>query len=98
MNLHEQEERDFHVSTDAEWDRFDTELGAYNRNDTQRAWILSDRDCWYRNPFYVGPPVPHPEDCHFDEDEGRFVPTERPINDAIDIVVSDKDPEDEIPF
>lgn len=26
------------------------------------AWILSDRDAWYRNPFYVGPPVPHPED------------------------------------
>lgn len=28
----------------------------------ERAWILSDRDVWYRNPFYQGPPVPPPED------------------------------------
>lgn len=28
----------------------------------ERAWILSDFDAWYRNPFYNGPPVPHPED------------------------------------
>ena len=27
-----------------------------------RPWILSDRDVWYRNPFYTGPAVPHPED------------------------------------
>jgi hypothetical protein len=26
------------------------------------AWILSDRDVWYRNPFYRGPEVRHPED------------------------------------
>jgi hypothetical protein len=26
------------------------------------AWILSDRDVWYRNPFYRGPPQPHPDD------------------------------------
>lgn len=26
------------------------------------AWILSDRDVWYRNPYYKGPPQPHPED------------------------------------
>jgi hypothetical protein len=26
------------------------------------AWILSDRDVWYANPFYRGPAVPHPED------------------------------------
>lgn len=26
-----------------------------------RAWILSDRDVWYPNPYYVGPVVPHPE-------------------------------------
>lgn len=25
-------------------------------------WLLSDRDTWERNPHYVGPPVPHPED------------------------------------
>lgn len=28
----------------------------------ERAWILSDRDVWYPNPFYRGKPVRHPED------------------------------------
>lgn len=28
----------------------------------ERAWICSDRDAWYPNPFYTGPAVPHPED------------------------------------
>lgn len=28
------------------------------------AWILSDRDVWYRNPYYMGVPQPHPEDCN----------------------------------
>lgn len=28
----------------------------------ERAWISSDRDAWYRNPFYEGPLMPHPED------------------------------------
>lgn len=30
-----------------------------------RPWILSDRDVWYRNPFYTGHPdasLRHPED------------------------------------
>ena len=27
----------------------------------QHAWICSDRDVWYKNPHYKGPPVPHPE-------------------------------------
>lgn len=26
-----------------------------------RAWILTDRDCWYANPHYTGAPLPHPE-------------------------------------
>lgn len=30
--------------------------------DTARAWVLSDRDVWYANPYYIGPRVPHPED------------------------------------
>lgn len=33
------------------------------------AWILSDRDVWYRNPFYSGPPQPHPEDYRPEEDD-----------------------------
>lgn len=38
------------------------ELG---REHPDRAWILSDRDVWYPNPFYQGEPVSHPYD---DED------------------------------
>ena len=34
-----------------------------------RAWILTHRDAWYPNPFYSGPPVPHPEDDYAYEDE-----------------------------
>lgn len=33
----------------------------------EQAWILSDRDVWYANPFYSGPPQPHPEDDYGDE-------------------------------
>lgn len=67
MNVQEREELDFYPASAAEWDRFDTYLGAANNNDTQSAWLLSDRDVWYKNPFYVGPPQPHPEDYHFDD-------------------------------
>lgn len=31
-------------------------------------WILSDRDVWYRNPAYRGPPQPHPDDEPLDLD------------------------------
>ena len=49
----------FHYSTDAEWDHAAAiERGAA---DPTRAWICTDRDAWYPNPFYVGPPQPHPE-------------------------------------
>ena len=53
------DDRDFHYSSDAEWDRAEArELGALH---PERAWILTDRDVWHPNPFYKGPPVPHPE-------------------------------------
>ncbi len=32
------------------------------REDPTACWVLSDRDVWYRNPFYSGPMQPHPED------------------------------------
>lgn len=32
------------------------------RENTDRAWLLHDCDVWIANPFYVGDPVPHPED------------------------------------
>lgn len=39
------------------------------RSDSE--WILSDRDVWYRNPFYTGPKGRHPEDndeCYNDDE------------------------------
>jgi len=59
FNIQAQEEAEFHRSTDAEWDRED----ARERGETtpDRAWVLSDRDVWYPNPYYKGPAVPHPE-------------------------------------
>ena len=54
--------------TDAEVDHFDAVLHAEISGDT-RAWILSDRDVWYRNPYYTGPPQRHPEDYDYPEEE-----------------------------
>ncbi len=51
--------RDCLPSTTAELDRDDANLAGRSR--TKQAWILSDRDVWYRNPYYVGPPVQHPD-------------------------------------
>ena len=74
-----QEERDFHASSESEWDRFDAELGAYNRGDTQSEWLLSDRDVWYRNPHFTGTPTKgHPED---DREETIEVYSEPPADE-----------------
>ena len=55
----------FTYSSDTEWDRAEAyELGAA---DPTRAWICTDRDVWHPNPFYRGPPVPHPEDYEFND-------------------------------
>ena len=67
MNIQEQEERDFHHSTAAEWDRAEAyDLGAA---DPDVAWVLTDRDVWHANPYYVGPEVPHPEDDRYTDDD-----------------------------
>ncbi len=59
MLIHPDDEG-FTYSTDAEWDREGArDIG---REQPDRAWILSDRDVWYANPFYCGPAVRHPED------------------------------------
>lgn len=51
---------DFLYSSEAEWDRAEArEKGAANPDS---AWVLTDRDVWHANPFYKGPPVPHPEE------------------------------------
>jgi hypothetical protein len=52
--------RDCQPSSAAELDRDDATLAGHSR--TKQAWILSDRDVWYRNPYYIGPPVRHPDD------------------------------------
>jgi hypothetical protein len=58
----EQEERDFHVATEGEWDQAGAhQIGCLYPD---RAWINSDRDVWYANPYYKGPAQPHPEDDH----------------------------------
>jgi hypothetical protein len=61
---------------DHEEDRLATPTEAcreYARNvgaeQPDRAWILTDYDTWERNPFYHGPPAPHPEDDFGPEDE-----------------------------
>jgi len=76
------EDRDFHYSSDTEWDRAEAyELGALNPD---RAWISTGRDVWHKNPFYHGPPVRHPED---DYDEDDFIGPHLPYSSK-----------DEIPF
>ena len=49
----------------AEADRhYAMELG---RESPEMAWVLSDRDVWYPNPFYTGPRQPHPEYAEYEE-------------------------------
>lgn len=60
MNEQEMEEREFTISSIAEWDQEDARDRGYHRQDQQ--WILSDRDVWYRNPYYHGPEQKHPEE------------------------------------
>lgn len=33
----------------------------FGMENPDKAWILSDWDTWETNPFYCGPPQPHPE-------------------------------------
>ena len=45
MNIQEQEERDFVVATDADWDRAEAyDLGAAN---PEQAWVCTDPDCGF---------------------------------------------------
>lgn len=53
------------AEADAEWAR---NVGAER---PEQAWILSDRDVWYRNPAYAGPAVRHPEDDNDHEDDAQ---------------------------
>lgn len=55
-----QEHNEFHYSSDAEWDNAEAMELSYANPD--RAWILTDRDVWHKNPYYTGPAVKHPEE------------------------------------
>ena len=52
-----------HPMTHAEWIREQERIEVHFQGQAhpERAWICSDRDVWYPNPHYNGPPVPHPE-------------------------------------
>ncbi len=39
------------------------------QDNPDRAWILCPSDSWQPNPFYNGPPVPHPEEDDGNDDE-----------------------------
>lgn len=82
-------------TTASEWDRAEAyELGSLH---PEHAWILTDRDVWHRNPFYQGPPVPHPDDYDFDTLEpvpgARMSPAPKPV--AAPVPTDDPD---DIPF
>lgn len=72
------------------------------RDNPQRAWILSDRDVWYRNPFYTGPAEPHPEDACGEDEFPDTAPMEPPAGWAEPVgnaPPADFDPwSDDIPF
>ncbi len=59
-----------------------------------RAWICSDRDAWYPNPYYQGPPQPHPEEVWYEEE---FEPLPLATQAWVAGWVSIYEP-DEIPF
>lgn len=63
-------------------------------NNPERAWILSDRDVWYRNPFYTGPAVPHPEDHPYEDDDmmGAGIVSGPGIGKTYDIAIDDEIP------
>ena len=97
-------EHDFHYSSETEWDNAEArELGAL-RPDC--AWIVTNRDVTHANPYYVGPPVPHPDELEEvnpleDLREGDELPG--PVNTvlrdtALRLLASGYFDEDEIPF
>ena len=58
-------DEEFYYPTESEIDRHCAY--ALGQSRPESAWVLSDRDAWYRNPYYTGPEVPHPEYEHDEE-------------------------------
>jgi len=62
------------------------------------AWVLSDRDAWYPNPYYTGPPVPHPEsDWQGTDEEYRQMLAEKAVGQAA-MTVTGRPDDEYIPF
>jgi hypothetical protein len=101
MYIQEQEERDFYIPSEAEWDRAAaSELGSARPD---LAWICTDRDVWYPNPFYSGPPVAHPEDdyLYFGGDDRTPEEVEEDRRARLEDAASDIEAyafDDDIPF
>lgn len=55
---------------------------ARGQDNPDRAWVLTGADVWHRNPYYQGPPVPHPEEDE-PEEYGPWLPYNRPTDDEI---------------
>ena len=48
---------------DTPWDAMMQTARIDGHKRPERAWILTDQDVWVKNPYYIGPAVPHPESC-----------------------------------
>jgi len=82
------EEEDFNHTSAGEWDQ----AGALYDARPDQEWILSNRDCWYRNPAFTGTPGRHPEE---DPEDWEDAPCNGP---AYDEAAADFDPDLDIPF
>jgi len=76
---------------------------AHGSVDTTSAWILSPFDSWERNPHYVGPAQPHPEDDYADADVDEDAWTDELESQLYSeefgaYVLPARDADDEIPF
>jgi hypothetical protein len=54
------EDTEDHLATGSESLREFAENAGMDNPD--QCWLLDTRDVWVKNPYYHGPPVPHPED------------------------------------
>lgn len=66
----------------------------FGAENPDKAWILSDWDTWEHNPFYSGPPQPHPE---YDEPE-ELPPPPVEIFVSAEILAIGQEENDDIPF
>jgi len=87
-----QEHCDFTYATDTDWDRADaSQLGQENPD---QAWVCTDRDVWHANPYYQGPPVPHPE---YEERDYEALEAMEEVDVDDNQIVCDI-PDEDIPF